>query len=508
MTLKTQPKSPGLSKKPAAAATASSSAEASSASTAAPKSPATKKVVKKAPVLDSNAEPATAAANAVSPSASASAPSKSTIAPASAAEDFGILNGEEMEAYKKSQENPESGSMIWMINKFADILKRLEKLDDLQENQKAIMVRIENCEKKFAEVIPMFGFDCPEADLKEGVLLGFGNPLLDISVTAEAPLLRKFGLKPNDAIIATAKHEPLFDILQKKPYVPRFLAGGATQNSIRVAQWLLRRPKATSFLGCVGDDKDGERLEEVATEEGVHVMYQRHPTERTGSCAALITGHDRSLVTSLGAALKFTHKFLTKPENWSVIEKAEVIYIGGFVFDVSVQAIEMLCKHAAENDKVLVMNLSAPFLIKYFADKKLNILQYVDVLFGNQDEAAALAKGLKLGTTTAISTARKVMALQKANEKRKRSVIFTGGRDPTVVGWEGGEPFEDTFDPVPKEKIKDTNACGDAFVGGFLSQLVRKKDVKTCLKCGNYAASVIIQHDGCSFPEVPTFRVN
>jgi len=413
-----------------------------------------------------------------------------------------------MEAYRLARENPEAGSMQWMMNKFADILKRLEKLDDLADNQREIMMRLEGCEKKYREIIPLFGFDAPEADVKDGILLGFGNPLLDISVNAEAPLLRKFGLKPNDAIIAAAKHEPLFDILQKKPYTPRYLAGGATQNSIRVAQWLLRLPNATSFLGCVGDDRDGERLEQVALDEGVRVMYQRHPTERTGSCAALITGHDRSLVTSLGAALKFSHKFMLQEENWKIVEKAEVIYIGGFTFDVSVQTIEILCKHAAEKNKILVMNLSAPFLIKYFTDKKLNILQYVDVLFGNQDEAAALAKGLKLGTTTAISTARKVMALPKLNEKRKRSVVFTGGRDPTVVGWEGQEPFEDSFEPVPKEKIKDTNACGDAFVGGFLSQLVRKKDIKTCLKCGNYAASIIIQHDGCSFPEVPTFRVN
>ena len=65
-----------------------------------------------------------------------------------------------------------------------------------------------------------------------------------------------------------------------------------------------------------------------------------------------------------------------------------------------------------------------------------------------------MLKGLKLGTTTAIATARKVMTLPKLNEKRKRSVVFTGGRDPTVVGWEGQEPFEDAFEPVPKEKIK------------------------------------------------------
>ena len=46
------------------------------------------------------------------------------------------------------------------------------------------------------------------------------------------------------------------------------------------------------------------------------------------------------------------------------------------------------------------------------------------------------------------------MALPKLNEKRKRSVVFTGGRDPNVVGWEGADPFEDVFEPVPKEKIK------------------------------------------------------
>merc|ERR1712142_1270781 len=107
--------------------------------------------------------------------------------------------------------------------------------------------------------------------------------------------------------------------------------------------------------------------------------------------------------------------------------------------------------------------------------KKMNILQYVDVLFGNQDEAAALAKGLKLGTTTAVSTARKVMALPKLNEKRKRSVVFTGGRDPTVVGWEGQEPFEDAFEPVPKERSKtqmlaETHLLGDSCLNSFATR--------------------------------------
>lgn len=31
-----------------------------------------------------------------------------------------------------------------------------------------------------------------------------------------------------------------------------YIAGGATQNSIRVCQWIVGSPKATTFIGCVG----------------------------------------------------------------------------------------------------------------------------------------------------------------------------------------------------------------------------------------------------------------
>ncbi|GFZ11386.1 adenosine kinase 2 [Actinidia rufa] len=53
-----------------------------------------------------------------------------------------------------------------------------------------------------------------------------------------------------------------------------------------------------------------------------------------------------------------------------------------------------------------------------------------------------------------------------------------------VHGWEGADPVVVAEDgkvklfPVillPKEKLVDTNGAGDAFVGGFLSQLVQEK---------------------------------
>jgi adenosine kinase len=53
-----------------------------------------------------------------------------------------------------------------------------------------------------------------------------------------------------------------------------YIAGGATQNSIRVAQWMLQVPGATSYMGCVGNDEFGKKMTETAAaKDGVQVRY-------------------------------------------------------------------------------------------------------------------------------------------------------------------------------------------------------------------------------------------
>merc|ERR1712216_1026649 len=78
----------------------------------------------------------------------------------------------------------------------------------------------------------------PHANLR---LLGMGNPLLDISVACEDDaLLKKYDLKLHDAILAEAKHAPLYEEMATHGDV-EYIAGGATQNTIRVAQWMMQR---------------------------------------------------------------------------------------------------------------------------------------------------------------------------------------------------------------------------------------------------------------------------
>lgn len=338
----------------------------------------------------------------------------------------------------------------------------------------------------------------------EGVLLGLGNPLLDITITADQGFLDKYGLQSNDAIIATDDHKPMFEEMVTK-FEPLYQAGGATQNSIRVAQWLLQKPKATSFIGGAGRDKFLDILLKSAEKVGVNVKFDIHDEFPTGKCGAIITGEDRSLVTELGAANYFNAQFLNEPEIKTLINKAKIFYIGGFMVPVSCDGVLHLAKHAAENNKVVVMNLHAKFLCKYFADPELNLMQYVDVLFGNGDEALKFGEKCGFETCDVKEIALNAQALPKLNEKRKRTIVFTQGKDPTILGHDG-QVNEYSITPVQKDLIKDTNGCGDAFVGGFLSQLAQNKSLDMCMKCGFYASQVVIQHYGCNYPDHPDFE--
>merc|ERR1712113_622380 len=89
----------------------------------------------------------------------------------------------------------------------------------------------------------------------------------------------------------------------------------------------------------------------------------------------------------------------------------------------------------------------------------------------------------------------KVASSPKKNDKRPRTVVFTQGSSSTIVAC-NGTVKEYAVVPLPKEQLVDTNGAGDAFVGGFLSQLVQEKPIEECVDAGHWAAKYIIQQSG------------
>ncbi|XP_013383354.1 adenosine kinase 2 isoform X2 [Lingula anatina] len=340
---------------------------------------------------------------------------------------------------------------------------------------------------------------------REGVLFGMGNPLLDICATVDDDFLKKYDLKANDAILAEDKHKPLYqDMLDTYKSVD-YIAGGATQNAIRVATWLLGTPQSTTFMGCVGKDKFGEILKSKAEGDGVNVKYQYNEKESTGTCGVLLTGENRSLCANLAAANCFTVDHLDVPDNWALVEKANYYYIAGFFLTVCPPAIQKVAKHACEKNKTFMMNLSAPFLCQFFKEPMMAALPYVDILFGNETEAATFSKEQNFDTEDVKEIALKAAALTKENKSRSRMVVFTQGASPVLIAHEG-KVTEYPVIPIAEKDMVDTNGAGDAFVGGFLAQYVLGKPVEECVRCGHYAANIVIKRSGCTYPDKPDFK--
>lgn len=345
-----------------------------------------------------------------------------------------------------------------------------------------------------------------DSHLREGMLLGLGNPLLDISANTSESFLEKYGLKPNDAILAEENHKSMYDEMIDN-FEVEYTAGGACQNTMRVAQWILGKPNIASFMGCIGRDKFGDILETKAKESGVNTFYQYHETIPTGTCAVVITnkGANRSLCANLSAANNFVKDHIDKPENRAMIEKADYFYITGFFLTVSPPSMLDVATYACSTNKIFSMNLSAPFLSEFFEEPMMKIMPYVDILFGNEQEARTFSRVHNFGTDKIEEIALKICALPKENKQRSRITIITQGKDPVVLAYDGVVNSFPAMN-IKQEDIIDTNGAGDAFVGGFLAQYVQQKPLEVCIKCGIYAATEVIKQSGCAFPTKPAFN--
>lgn len=328
-------------------------------------------------------------------------------------------------------------------------------------------------------------------------LFCMGNPLLDMQVTEGEELLKKYDLKANDAILAEEKHAPIYDELVQK-YKVTYVAGGAAQNAARGAAYVLP-PKSVVFAGCVGDDELAEQLKAANRREGLDDVYQVKKGEKTGACAVVITGHHRSLVTTLRVAEKFEKSHLSSPEVAPLIEAAKVFYVEGYFLTHGTESAVELAKKASEAGKVFVLNLSAPFIAQFFGEQLQKILPYCDVIIANEAEGEAWATANGLPNPKDMpAIARAIAQLPKANPSRPRIAILTGGADPTM--WVTSDAPDDTkvhpVNGLKAEEIVDTNGAGDAFAGGFLGGWISGKSVAECVEIGHKLGRMCVQQVG------------
>nr|O93919.1 RecName: Full=Adenosine kinase [Schizophyllum commune]AAC69199.1 adenosine kinase [Schizophyllum commune] len=331
-------------------------------------------------------------------------------------------------------------------------------------------------------------------------LFCMGNPLLDLQVRDGEKLLEKYGLKSNDAILAEEKHLLLYDEIVKEHEVT-YVAGGAAQNAARGAAYCLP-PKSVVYTGCVGDDDLAEQLKAANKREGLDEAYLVKKGEKTGACAVIITGHDRSLVTTLRAAEKFEQSHLSSEAVAPLVDAVQFYYMEGyFVTHGLASALELAGKSAAKS-KCFVLNFSAPFIPQFFMPAIQQLLPYVDIVIANESEAEAWASASGHPAPTDLAAVAKSLAMQpKTNPARPRVVIFTHGAEETVVvnSAEPGRVRTFKVDKLAEGEIVDTNGAGDAFAGGFLGALVAGRELDDSVEAGHKLAKISIQQIGPQF---------
>lgn len=338
-------------------------------------------------------------------------------------------------------------------------------------------------------------------------LIGFGHPLLDIISHADAKYLDKFTIELGSCNLATPNQLGIYEDLSQRRDV-EFVPGGASMNSIRVARWMVTDhpdcENSCAYVGCVGDDEFGCLLERALNRGGVHSYFQYTEDKQTGTCAVIIVEKERSLLANISAAIELNMSHLLSDDVDNAIKAADIFYFEGFFLNTvsSPRNIEHLGRHCSDNDKLFTWNLSAPYLCFVFKERMELVLPYIDIVFGSRIDAMALGEALGWEEKTLEEVMGRMRLFPKANGKRQRLVVITGGSEATYVSSSVGvTKFE--VPPVAIETIVDTNGAGDAFVGGFLSQLMLGKSTQRCVDAGHAAAAEVIQHNGCTFDPVP-----
>lgn len=250
--------------------------------------------------------------------------------------------------------------------------------------------------------------------------------------------------------------------------------------------------------------------------ENVQSAYQVQPSPaKTGACAVLISNHDRSLVTTLRAAEQFTPDHLAKPEIAELLNGAKYFYIEGYFLTHGIESALEVAKGASAHGKTVVLNLSAPFIPQFFKMQLESLLPHVDILIGNESEAAAYATAAGHGDASLESVASTLAAFTKSNASRPRLVVITQGADSTLVASSSPSASPANIKPtdsnpkvypVPKlasDKIVDTNGAGDMFAGGFLGALATGKDIDEAIEVGHKLGQMCCGQIGpkLSFPK-------
>ncbi len=310
--------------------------------------------------------------------------------------------------------------------------------------------------------------------MKKYAIYALGNALVDQEIDISYDALNALGLdKGVMTLIDGEQYQELYAQLTHIQH--KKTCGGSAANTLIGAAQL----GSSCYLSCqVANDDLGRfylkdlMAHHVDTLEALSFSQQG----KTGQCLVFITPDaDRTMNTFLGVSAELSEQQV----NEEALMQSEWLYIEGYLvsspsaLNAVLKAIEVAKKHNVK----IALSLSDPNMVKFFG-KELNnlIIQGIDLLFCNRDEAFAFTK------TNSLDTAIPALA------HNAKSLVVT-------LGAEGSAVFHSnqmTQVSVRQVKAIDTNGAGDLFAGVFLHMISQGVDYDKAAHSANYASSILV----------------
>ncbi len=313
--------------------------------------------------------------------------------------------------------------------------------------------------------------------LGKKLVVGIGSALVDILASEDDMFLQKLDTAKGGMI--HVESEFITDLLSRIKSKPDIVPGGSACNTIIGIGKLGGKGR---FVGKRGNDEFGDLFEAEVIKSGIEPQLSRSSMP-TGRVLSIITPDaQRTMFTVLGASSEMTPEEMS--ENY--FKDAAIVHIEGYLL-FNRDLLFMALKRAKEAKSLISLDLASFTVVEESKDilEKI-VVDYVDILIANEDEAAAY---------TGHSDEEK--AIEALSESVDIAVLKVGKRGSFIS-------VDDNIIKIDAQGTGiavDTTGAGDLWASGFLFGLVNGYSYE---KCGNIASACgyeVCQVVGASIPD-------
>ena len=303
-------------------------------------------------------------------------------------------------------------------------------------------------------------------------ILGIGNAIVDVLCKVDDEFLVQNSLtKSTMKLIDEAEFKNLLSGLS----IEDTISGGSVANSI---VGLSKLGNDVGFIGKVNDDELGQKYEDGLIKEKVNFLYsKKNEPIPTGTCLILITpDSERTMCAFLGTAGKVNDQDI----NSDVIQKAEIIFLEGYLWDEGEP--KKAFDKAINNANKVAMSLSDLFCVERHKTHFLElVINKLDIVFANEQEILSLIESKSFKD-----------AINFGKDLNKNIVITRGEKGAIAIN--NGEVTES----VAKKNLDiiDLTGAGDLFAAGYLHGIINNMSIKESLDKGTELSAKIIQKIG------------